>query len=259
MDFGKIYFVNNTAYSRRNFRDNPKKIVSDDLGDCIDCHQCVDVCPTGIDIRNGTQLECINCTACIDACDTVMEKVDRPKGLIRYDSIDGINKGEKFSFTFRNIGYSAILVVLTFFFFLMLFTRSDAEATVLRSYGTQYQEAGNNHYTNLFTVKVLNKTFEAMPIRLELLNPDGTSAAPWIHKLALSAFLFIFIPRTLLALGYAKLAKRKIKTVENRRLINRALKIRSFFCCRRLLTVSTLPSCMGMYVLLSNTLLSGSL
>ena len=81
-------------------------------GDCIDCKQCVVVCPTGIDIRNGTQLECINCTACIDECDTIMDKVGLPKGLIRYASEDEIVKKEKFKITTRMKGYIAVLGVL---------------------------------------------------------------------------------------------------------------------------------------------------
>ena len=86
---------------------------SSDKGDCIDCHLCVDVCPTGIDIRNGIQLECVNCTACIDACDAVMEKINRPKKLIRYDSLNGIENNTKFKFTPRMMLYSVILVVLS--------------------------------------------------------------------------------------------------------------------------------------------------
>ena len=161
-------------YVRGEPRGNPRKETGKDLGDCIDCHQCVDVCPTGIDIRNGTQLECVNCTACIDACDHVMDKVKQPRGLIRYDSFDGISKGEKLQLNFRNIGYTAVLLLLTAFSFLLLFTRSDVETTILRSYGTLYQEAGDNHYTNLYSVKVLNKTFEELPVRLELSEPEGT-------------------------------------------------------------------------------------
>jgi cytochrome c oxidase accessory protein FixG len=154
-------------------RGRPSKNRSEDLGDCIDCNQCVEVCPTGIDIRNGTQLECVNCTACIDACDDVMDKIKKPRGLIRYDSFSGISKGEKWSFNFRNIGYSAVLVLLTTFFFLVLFTRSDVETTILRSYGTMYQEVSKNRYSNLYTVKALNKTFDDMPLRFELLSPAG--------------------------------------------------------------------------------------
>ncbi len=81
-------------------------------GDCIDCFQCVHVCPTGIDIRNGTQLECVNCTACIDACDCMMEAVNLPKGLIRYASEENIEKKAPFKFTPRLKGYTAVLVIL---------------------------------------------------------------------------------------------------------------------------------------------------
>jgi len=154
-------------------RGRPTKNRSEDLGDCIDCNQCVEVCPTGIDIRNGTQLECVNCTACIDACDDVMDKIKKPRGLVRYDSFSGINTGEKWSFNFRNIGYTVVLFLLTAFFFVLLFTRSDVETTILRSYGTLYQEVGENRYTNLYTVKALNKTFDEMPLRFELLSPAG--------------------------------------------------------------------------------------
>ncbi|NJX16946.1 4Fe-4S dicluster domain-containing protein, partial [Tamlana crocina] len=94
-------------------------------GDCIDCFQCVNVCPTGIDIRNGTQLECINCTACIDACDTIMEKVDLPKGLIGFYSEENIEKEEKFTFNPRMKGFAAIMLVLVGILSGMLFIRSD--------------------------------------------------------------------------------------------------------------------------------------
>ena len=160
-------------FVRGEERGKPGKNRSEELGDCIDCYQCVEVCPTGIDIRNGTQLECVNCTACIDACDHVMDKIKKPRGLVRYDSFDGISKGEKLGITFRNIGYSVVLLLLTVFFFFLLFTRSDVETTILRSYGTLYQESGENLYTNLYTVKALNKTFDELPLRFELLSPDG--------------------------------------------------------------------------------------
>lgn len=160
-------------FKRGENRGNPKQKKNETLGDCIDCHQCVDVCPTGIDIRNGTQLECVNCTACIDACDTVMTRVKKPLGLIRYASFNEIESGKKNKMDFRNLGYSAILVLLTIVFFFLLITRSDVETTVLRSYGTLYQDLGNGRITNLFSLKILNKTFDKMPIRIELIEPDG--------------------------------------------------------------------------------------
>jgi len=101
-------------------------------GDCVECMQCVQVCPTGIDIRNGTQLECINCTACIDACDEIMDKVGFERGLIRYASEDDIEKKEKFKFNARLIAYTALLTVLVGVLITMLFLRNDVEATILR-------------------------------------------------------------------------------------------------------------------------------
>ncbi len=83
-------------------------------GDCIECKQCVLVCPTGIDIRNGTQLECVNCTACIDACDSMMDTVGFDRGLIRYASENNIEKGEKFSYNSRIISYIVVLTALVY-------------------------------------------------------------------------------------------------------------------------------------------------
>ena len=76
------------------------------------CNQCVTVCPTGIDIRNGTQMECVHCTACMDACDDVMDKIGTPRGLIRYASLNGIERGEPLRFTPRLAGYLVVLVAL---------------------------------------------------------------------------------------------------------------------------------------------------
>lgn len=143
-------------------------------GDCIDCSQCVHVCPTGIDIRNGTQLECINCTACIDACDAIMEKVDLPKGLIGYYSEENIERQEKFSFNPRMKGFAAILVVLVGLLSGMLFLRSDLDATVLRLPGQLYEAKAENMISNVYTFKLINKTtadFE--DIHFRLLSHDG--------------------------------------------------------------------------------------
>ncbi|QYJ67547.1 cytochrome c oxidase accessory protein CcoG [Flavobacterium litorale] len=147
--------------------------VASGKGDCIDCKLCVHVCPTGIDIRNGTQLECTNCTACIDECNTVMEKVGLPKGLIRYTSEDEITKKEKFKFTARMKGYSAVLLILLGIFTGMLFLRNDVEATVLRLPGQLYEHKGEN-ISNVFTYKIVNKTAKPFNnVYFKLVKPQG--------------------------------------------------------------------------------------
>lgn len=127
-------------------------------GNCIDCFQCVHVCPTGIDIRNGTQLECVNCTACIDECDHIMESIKKPKGLIRYTSEDEIEKKSKFKFTARMKGYTAVLIILTGVLTGMLLLRNEVEARVLRLPGQLYEHKENNIISNVFTYKLVNKT-----------------------------------------------------------------------------------------------------
>lgn len=142
-------------------------------GDCIDCKQCVNVCPTGIDIRNGTQLECINCTACIDECDAIMEKVNLPKGLIRYASEDEITKKDKFQFTPRMKGYAAVLFILTGIFIGLLFLRNDVEATILRLPGQLFEHKGEN-ISNVYTYKIVNKTVKDFDnIQFRLIKPKG--------------------------------------------------------------------------------------
>jgi cytochrome c oxidase accessory protein FixG len=144
-------------------------------GDCIDCHQCVVVCPTGIDIRNGTQLECVNCTACIDECDHIMESINLPKGLIRYASEDNIVKKEPFTFTPRMKGYSAVLFILVGVLIGMLFLRNDVEATILRLPGQLYQQKENNIISNVYTYKVINKTNKKIEdVSYKLLSHKGT-------------------------------------------------------------------------------------
>jgi cytochrome c oxidase accessory protein FixG len=131
-------------------------------GDCIDCVQCVNVCPTGIDIRNGTQLECINCTACIDECDHIMESINLPKGLIRYASEDEIEKKKKFKFTPRLKGYTAVLFILTGVLIGMLMLRTDLEARILRLPGQLYEHKEGNIISNVFTYKLINKTTDTI-------------------------------------------------------------------------------------------------
>lgn len=144
------------------------------LGDCVDCKLCIAVCPTGIDIRNGTQLECVNCTACIDACDEVMDKVGRPRGLIRYDSMAGIEKGERQIFTTRVKAYSAVLLALMLIDVALLVGRKPMETIILRSPGQLYQQVDEAHVSNLYTYQIINKTNHAMPVQLRLATPGGS-------------------------------------------------------------------------------------
>jgi cytochrome c oxidase accessory protein FixG len=143
------------------------------LGDCIDCHLCVDVCPTGIDIRNGTQLECVNCTACIDACDNVMDKINKPRGLIRYASKNEIENKIRAILTPRATGYTVVLIILIILTTVLLLNRSDFELTILRTPGMLYQEQPDNKISNLYDLKIINKTFASMPASIELLNIQG--------------------------------------------------------------------------------------
>ena len=151
-----------------------KKAETEHLGDCIDCYSCVTVCPTGIDIRDGTQMECVNCTACIDACDDIMDKVGRPRGLIRYASENNIAEGKPLRYTARMKFYTAILVVLSGILSFILFTRKDVAVTIMRTPGMLYQERGTDSVSNLYNIKVLNKTLAEIPLELRLEGATGT-------------------------------------------------------------------------------------
>ncbi|MEM9679625.1 MAG: cytochrome c oxidase accessory protein CcoG [Bacteroidota bacterium] len=159
---------------RKKFRKSEDR-ASLGFGDCIDCFQCVHVCPTGIDIRNGTQLECVNCTACIDECDTIMEKVNLPKGLIRYASEDNIEKKVPFKLTARMKGYIAVLVILLGVLFGMMALRNDVEANVLRLPGQLYERKDNGVISNVYTYKLVNKTTRVIEnVSFKLRKVNGT-------------------------------------------------------------------------------------
>ena len=143
------------------------------LGDCIDCNACVDVCPTGIDIRNGTQLECVNCTACIDACDNVMKNVGKPTGLIRYASEKEIRTGKRVGWSTRVKAYTFVLALILAFAGYTLFSRTDVSVVVLRTPGVIYQKAGKDSLINLYNIKVVNKTRFDKHINVKLTNHKG--------------------------------------------------------------------------------------
>lgn len=136
-------------------------------GDCIDCKLCIAVCPTGIDIRNGTQLECTNCTACMDACDAVMTKINRPTGLIRYDSMTGIESSRRKIFTTRVYAYTAVLIALLALDVFLIARRGSIETIILRSPGQLYQQKDDTHLTNLYTYTLINKTSKDLPVKLQ--------------------------------------------------------------------------------------------
>lgn len=142
-------------------------------GDCINCFSCVDVCPTGIDVRDGTQLECINCTACIDACNSVMTRINKPKGLIRFASVNAISEGKSEKFNFRAIAYSAVLVILLGLITYFLINRGDVETTIIRAQGSMFQEYGEEKLSNLYNLQMINKTSIPVDAELKLLSHDG--------------------------------------------------------------------------------------
>jgi cytochrome c oxidase accessory protein FixG len=148
-----------------------KQTVEAPKGDCVDCKLCVHVCPTGIDIRNGTQLECVNCTACIDACDDVMLKVNKPTGLIRYASVRAIEKRSTKILTPRLMGYTGVMVMIIALLGFTLATRSDVETTVLKVSGTLYQKPGDGYISNLYNVEFINKSFNAVPVTVRVASP----------------------------------------------------------------------------------------
>ncbi len=140
-------------------------------GDCIDCHQCVVVCPTGIDIRDGQQLECVNCTACIDACDEVMEKVGLPKGLIRYASENEIERKSSFQFTGRMKGFTVILIFLMGFLGYLLYNRGEMEAKFIKPAGSTFF-VRDGKITNTYNYTFLNKTNDKKIVTVKVIEPS---------------------------------------------------------------------------------------
>jgi cytochrome c oxidase accessory protein FixG len=159
------------AHLQRN--QPPTQRAATGAGDCVSCNQCVAVCPTGIDIRNGLQMECVHCTACVDACDSVMDKVGLPKGLIRYASLNSIENREPFRFTARMGVYAVVLCGLITLFLALVLTRPAVEAIFLRAPGALFQQTTEGRVENLYTLKLVNKTMRDLPVELKLENLPG--------------------------------------------------------------------------------------
>ncbi len=146
---------------------------SSDAGDCIDCHRCVTVCPTGIDIRNGIQLECVACTACIDACNDVMARVGRPTGLIRHTSPDAIAKGSITWLRTRVTAYATVWIALLAATSVLIATRPVLDFVILRQPGTLYATVAGGDFANFYTLEALNRSGHATPITIEVIQPQG--------------------------------------------------------------------------------------
>ncbi|WP_372365964.1 cytochrome c oxidase accessory protein CcoG [Candidatus Uabimicrobium sp. HlEnr_7] len=149
-----------------------KKNISNQ-GDCIDCKKCVAVCPTGIDIRNGLQMECVNCTFCIDACDDVMEKINKPKGLIRYASHNMIEKQHPFKISMRTIFYGFIFLALFSVDAFLIYNRPQVNAIINRMPGSLCTKIGENSYMNVYRSTLFNKTLDPHTYNFKLLDIKG--------------------------------------------------------------------------------------
>ena len=144
-------------------------------GDCIDCHRCVTVCPTGIDIRNGIQLECVACTACIDACNDVMLRIGRPTGLIRHASPEAIANGASTWLRTRVLAYAAVWAALVGSSAVLLATRPDLDFVILRQPGTLYATVAGGDFANFYTLEAMNRSNRPTPISIEVVEPKGAA------------------------------------------------------------------------------------
>ncbi|HET8828107.1 MAG TPA: cytochrome c oxidase accessory protein CcoG [Pelobium sp.] len=151
------------------------------LGDCVDCNLCVAVCPTGIDIREGTQLECVNCTACIDACNQVMDKVNRPRNLIGYYSEEMIRNNEKPKLTLRMKAYGVIILVMMSVSTYFILTKKDIDVNILRASGSMYQEQPDGYISNLYTAELVNKS--AVPVKINFTLENPSYKIKWIQPI----------------------------------------------------------------------------
>lgn len=160
-------------------RGEPRGPKGKSEGECIDCNSCVNVCPTGIDIRNGLQMECIGCTNCADACDSIMRQVGRPEGLVRYDSLHGFRGGKTRLFRPRLFLYGVLAMVGLAVFLFTASKRTSFEVTLLRARGMPYT-LEETRIQNLFTVHLQNKTTQKAVYKLAPLPPaEGASVIEW--------------------------------------------------------------------------------
>jgi cytochrome c oxidase accessory protein FixG len=158
-------------YNRGEPRKKGKHNPGEDVGHCVDCNQCVVVCPTGIDIRNGLQMECINCTQCIDACDDVMDKVGYPRGLIRYSSEDSLAGKKRKFLRARTVVYPVVLTLVASALVFALSTKYSFDARILRGKGNPYTREGRE-VINPFSLRLVNRTSQNQDYTLSVISPE---------------------------------------------------------------------------------------
>ena len=146
-------------------------------GDCVDCGQCITVCPTGIDIRNGIQLECVNCTACIDACDDVMTRVSKPKGLIRLTSEEAVRTGEVRWLTPRVKAYAVVWSLLVTGVMTLIALRAPVDVLILRQSGTSYSRLDDGAFANFYNVQVINRSAGEHTLAYRAVEPSGATVS----------------------------------------------------------------------------------
>jgi cytochrome c oxidase accessory protein FixG len=147
-------------------------------GDCVDCGKCVTVCPTGIDIRNGIQLECVACTACADACDDVMRRVGRPPGLIRYTSETAARTGAPPALNWRVKAYAVVWVVLAMSAVTLIARRPDLDVLLLRQPGTVDATLADGQRSNFYTLQIVNRSSRAYALSYRVIAPAGGEVTP---------------------------------------------------------------------------------
>lgn len=157
------------GYDKKRGEPRGKGAVEKPAGDCVDCRRCVQVCPTGIDIRNGLQLECIGCAACVDACDDIMLKLKRPKGLVRYDSYIGLQGGKTRFVRPRTVFYTCMLLVGAIAFTFATTRISPLRASVVRMGGASFY-VDNGVIRNQFQLRVINKRNDVSTYKIELVG-----------------------------------------------------------------------------------------
>ncbi|MBT8440936.1 MAG: cytochrome c oxidase accessory protein CcoG, partial [Gammaproteobacteria bacterium] len=143
------------------------------LGDCIDCQLCVQVCPTGIDIREGLQYECIACAACIDACDSIMDKMNYPRGLVRYTTEHGLHHEKGSIIRPRTLIYATLLLVLVSGLVTAMATRTPVILDVIRDRNSLYRELPNDIIENIYTIKIINQSNDARSFALSVSGLAG--------------------------------------------------------------------------------------